>query len=76
MNKALLIATGMLLNVSAALAQQPVCRVNQVKRPSTKLSSDKPLQPLPKVGGCPLAYYRALAATASPAPGTTPTSKP
>ena len=38
MNKTLLIAAGMLLNASAAPAQQPV-------------------QPLPKVGGCPLGYY-------------------
>ena len=38
MRKPLLIAVGILLNTSAALAQQPV-------------------QPLPKVGGCPLGYY-------------------
>ena len=38
--------------------------------------AQQPLQPLPKVGGCQLGYYRALAATASPAPRTTPTSKP
>ena len=38
MRKHLLIAAGMLLSASTALAQQPV-------------------QPLPKVGGCPLGYY-------------------
>ena len=38
MRKALLVAAGMLLSASTALAQQPV-------------------QPLPKVGGCPLGYY-------------------
>ena len=38
MRKQLLIAAGMLLSASTALAQQPV-------------------QPLPKVGGCPLGYY-------------------